>query len=463
MPVFTHYGVRLWVPEVGGPIDPDSEAHDLIMAVFGGMSKGERNRIRIRVRSAMAAQARIEGRYLGGRPPYGYLLADAGPHPRPAKAADGRRLHRLEPDPATAPVVVRIFAEYLAGRGLFAIAEKLTYDGVLSPSQYDRARNRHRTGQGWSKAAVRAILSNPRYTGHQVWNRQRKDDVLLDVHDVALGFETKMRWNDPGTWVWSDTIVHTPLVSTGDFETAQAIRADHGRARQGSRDVQRRVIHIHVLRGRLYCGLCGRRMQAQHSNGGTYYRCRYAREYALASHIEHPVNIYLREVQILPVVDRWLTQLFAPHRLEQTIRDLAAAQGQPVSPSPVSTGDSAAVIADCDAKLTRYRAALDAGGDPVTIATWTREVTAQRAAALARAANPPASGTPLSEQAIQKIIEALGDIRDVITSADPAIKARIYTQLNLRLTYQPDQRRIRAQANLDPHEYGGMSSVRGGT
>src|SRR6266545_4186697 len=42
MPVFTHYGVELWVPEVGGPIDPGSEAHDLITSVFGGMSKGER-------------------------------------------------------------------------------------------------------------------------------------------------------------------------------------------------------------------------------------------------------------------------------------------------------------------------------------------------------------------------------------------------------------------------------------
>lgn len=26
----------LWVPEVGGPIDPENEAHDLIMSVFGG-------------------------------------------------------------------------------------------------------------------------------------------------------------------------------------------------------------------------------------------------------------------------------------------------------------------------------------------------------------------------------------------------------------------------------------------
>ncbi len=187
MPVFTHYGVQLWVPEVGGPVDPDSEAHDLIMSVFGGMSKGERNRIRIRVRTAMASQAAIEGRFLGGRPPYGYRLADAGPHPHPAKAADGRRLHKLEPDPETAWAVRRIFAEYLAGRGLFAIAEALTRDQVPSPSQHDPARNPHRTGQGWAKSAVRVILRNPRYTGREVWNKQRKDEFLLDVEDVARG------------------------------------------------------------------------------------------------------------------------------------------------------------------------------------------------------------------------------------------------------------------------------------
>jgi hypothetical protein len=146
----------------------------------------------------MSAQAALEGRFLGGRPPYGYRIADAGPHPNPAMAADGKRLHKLEPDPDTAGLVGRIFAEYLAGRGLYAIAEGLTRDRIPSPSQQDRARNRHRTGEGWSKSAVRTILCNPRYTGWQVWNEQRKDGILLDVNDVAAGFETRMRWNHPG-------------------------------------------------------------------------------------------------------------------------------------------------------------------------------------------------------------------------------------------------------------------------
>jgi site-specific DNA recombinase len=133
-PLFAHYGIPLWVPEVGGAIDPDNEDHDLIMSVFGGVSKGERNRIRVRVRAAMATQAQIEGRYLGGRPPYGYLLIDAGPHPNPAKAADGKRLHVLAMDERAAAVVVRIFSEFLAGAGIYAIAEGLTADGIACPS-----------------------------------------------------------------------------------------------------------------------------------------------------------------------------------------------------------------------------------------------------------------------------------------------------------------------------------------
>ncbi|GAA3943057.1 hypothetical protein [Actinoplanes auranticolor] len=49
------------------------------MSVFGGMSKGERNRIKIRVRTAMATQTQVEGRYLGGlaTPGDGSPLIDA--------------------------------------------------------------------------------------------------------------------------------------------------------------------------------------------------------------------------------------------------------------------------------------------------------------------------------------------------------------------------------------------------
>ncbi len=456
MPVFTHYGVELWVPEVGGPIDPDSEAHDLIMSVFGGMSKGERNRIKLRVRAAMAAQAAIEGRFLGGRPPYGYRIADAGPHPNPAKAADGRRLHKLEPDPQTAWVIRRIFAEYLAGRGLFAIAEGLTRDRVPSPSQHDAARNTHRTGEGWAKSAVRAILRNPRYTGRQVWNKQRKDEILLDVNDVARGYETRLRWNDTGQWVWSETLAQEPLVSVEDFEAAQAIMAGGGRARQASHETRERVRNPYALRGRLYCGFCERRMQGQYNHGDAYYRCRYPKEYALASHVRHPANVYLREDDVLPAIDRWLTVIFAPHLLTQTIREMQAAQAPPATPEPAAPApDTQATVADCDARLARYQATLDAGGDPQTIAEWTRQVKAERAAALARDATQTLRNPSrrLTEDDIRALITALGNLRDVIRDAGPAEKAAIYDQLDLKVTFKPGEAKIRAEVTIGPENY----------
>jgi len=119
----------------------------------------------------MAAQTRGQGRYLGGRPPYGYRLADAGPHPNKAHAAWGRRAHRLEPDPVTAPVVRWMSAQRLAGHSLARITRALNDAAIPCQSAADPQRNSHRSGTAWTLNTVGAILSNPRYTGRQVWNR----------------------------------------------------------------------------------------------------------------------------------------------------------------------------------------------------------------------------------------------------------------------------------------------------
>ena len=222
-PVFVHYGVELWVPEVGGAIDPGSDAHEIVMSLYGGMSKGERNRIKTRVRSSMQAQVALDGRYQGGRPPFGYRLVDGELHPNPAKAVHGQRLRHLEPDPLYTPVVVGIFEEFLAGDSVHAIARQLTANNIPCPSAADPKRNRHRlqNGPAWAHTAVRAILSNPRYTGFQVWNRQQRHEILIDVHDVAAGHETRMRWNDRDDWVWSSHPTQVALVSLDQWNTAQ--------------------------------------------------------------------------------------------------------------------------------------------------------------------------------------------------------------------------------------------------
>jgi hypothetical protein len=56
----------------------------------------------------------------------------------------------------------------------------------------------------WSGSAVRAILTNPRYLGHQVAGRQRRKDELLDPTDPAAGTTSRQRWQPTDAWVTSD-------------------------------------------------------------------------------------------------------------------------------------------------------------------------------------------------------------------------------------------------------------------
>ncbi|MGA2830671.1 MAG: recombinase family protein [Streptosporangiaceae bacterium] len=229
-PLFEHYGVQLWMPEAGGRVDYASEHDEHAMTVLGLSSKREVTRTSIRVRTAMAVQTREQGRYQGGRPPYGYRRADAGPHPNKVHAAWGRRAHRLEPDPETAHIVGWIFARRLAGHSVARIARALNEAGVPCPSAADPARNSHRAGTGWALGTVATIVRNPRYTGRQVWNRQRTDKDLADPGNVSLGHKSVPRWNLPDGWVISRKPAHPALVSEADFIAAQGISAARGPA-----------------------------------------------------------------------------------------------------------------------------------------------------------------------------------------------------------------------------------------
>ena len=434
-PVFTHYDVGLWVPEVGGAVDPGSEAHDLVMSLYGGMSKGERTRIKTRVRTAMAAQAAIEGRFLGGRPPYGYMLIDAGPHPNPGKAAVGQRLHALAPDPVAAPIVQRIFDEFLNGAGLHTIAQSLNHDSILSPSGHDPDRNTHRaSGKGlWAKSAVRAILANPRYTGHQVWNRQRKDEILIDVDDVGLGHETRMRWNDTSAWVWSADKVQEPLISTEAFEATQAMFLTTRRAARRTPSEGRN----YQLAGLVRCALCGRRMQGQWNHDKAYYRCKFT-EYYPADGADHPKSIYVKETSIVTGLNAFLNEKF-----NQDIDHTTEALFGHDDIDPDIEQRHAAIreqIKDCDRRLTKYRAALDQPDAELgPFIKWIAEVERERKhleTQLGRAV----PGGKLTKPQVRALVQALRDIVTLLADADQADCNELYQQLGVSLTYHPDGR-----------------------
>src|SRR6266516_3826810 len=266
-PLFEHYGVQLWMPEADGRVDYASEHDEKTMTALGLSSKREITRTSIRVRTAMAVQTREQGRYLGGRPPYGYRLADAGPHPNKAHAAWGRRARRLEPDPETAPQVPWIFAQRLAGHSMARITRALNDAAIPCPSAADPERNPHRSGLAWTLNTVAAILANPRYTGRQVWSRQRTDHDLIDTANTGLGHRQIQRWNLPEGWVISHRPAHPALVSEAGFIAAQEVSAPRGPAGPAARR--------YLLGGLLRCGSCGRRLESSWSNGRPAYRCRH--------------------------------------------------------------------------------------------------------------------------------------------------------------------------------------------
>jgi site-specific DNA recombinase len=337
-PLFEHYGVQLWMPEAGGRVDYASEHDEQAMTVLGLSSKREVTRTSIRVRTAMAVQTREQGRYLGGRPPYGYRLADAGPHPNKAHAAWGRRARRLEPDPETAHIVGWIFAKRLAGHSVARIARALNEAGVPCPSAADRGRNLHRTGAGWTLGTVTTIVRNPRYTGHQVWNRQRTDKDLADPGNVSLGHKSVQRWNLPDGWVISRKPAHPALVSEADFIAAQGSSAARGPAPGLGLTAPRK--RRYLLAGLLICGGCGRRMESSWSNGKPAYRCRHGHTTASAPSPQRPKNAYVREdliVAHLPALHVLLTEPAGGQRRRRTRRGIDVR-------SPVSAEDVAGYL-----------------------------------------------------------------------------------------------------------------------
>ena len=232
---WTRPGCAVWLPEADGPVDPDDPTHRALMTVLAAQSQREVVAGAASDVGGDAAQTVEQGRFLGGRPPYGYRLVDAGPHPNRAHAAWGRRLQRLDPDPVTAracAVDVRAAAGRAQRRRHRAGVERA---GCAVPVERGSGRNRHRTGAGWTLRSVAAILANPRYTGRQVWSRQRGRP--------GAGVRRSRRVGD------LQGRAHPALVTEADFVAAQRVRAS-GPATDGA-------TRSYLLAGLLRCGSAG--------------------------------------------------------------------------------------------------------------------------------------------------------------------------------------------------------------
>lgn len=116
-------------------------------------------------------------------------------------------------------------------------------------------------------------------------------------------------------------------------------------------------------------------------------------------------------------------------------------------------------LADCDAKLDRYRKPLDSGADPVVIGQWIAEVRAERAAAEARmvAASPDRLGVEDIEAMVAWLTESWDRFARVLDGS-PERRQELYDSLRLEVRYEPGADHV--WVGLVP---GGNVRVGGGT
>ena len=450
-PLLQHFGIELWLPEIGGRVDYSSATTEMLLGMLGGTSKQERDLIRSRVRDGMTVLAETSDRHLGGRPPYGYRLADAGEHPNAKKRALGQRLHRLEADPVTAPVVRRVFEMFAAGQGLKQIANILTAENIPSPAAHDPKRNPHRDPRGWAHTAIRAILVNEKYVGRGIWGKQVRTDELYDLDDVAAGYITRQRWANPEEWVYGPDNAHPALIDQEQWDAVRARFAVRSqRAQRGARS-PKTTSTPYMLRGLVHCGICERKMQGNRAHGTLRYRCITTQTRALPAYLSHhPKAVYVREDAIVNALDAWLPTLADPEWL--------AATQEPEQPIAAGHAGLRARRAEIDKATSNLVTAIEAGTDPAVINPRLADLRTEREAVTRQLASLDAP-CRLSPTEIDVLLAELGGLGSVLSEATQPEKASIYHGLGLQLVYHPAGKAVVATADLGRV----LSRVGGGT
>jgi hypothetical protein len=106
------------------------------------------------------------------------------------------------------------------------------------------------------------------------------------------------------------------------------------------------------------------------------------------------------------------------------------------------------VLADCQRRLDRHRAALEAGTDPVVVQQWIAEVTVTRAAAEAQLRDARTAPDGLTPEQVRDLLEQAGGLVDALAHSDPALRAQLYEELGIDAIYDPNSHTVPIQVEL---------------
>lgn len=243
---------------------------------------------------------RKQGEFIGSFCAYGYQK-------------DPRDKHHLIVDEAAAEQVRRIFALYLEGYGVCAIAKMFNDKKIPNPSAYKKIHNpsfnRGRatlTGDQWTYSTVIHILKNKIYIGTTVQHKNEK-----------ISYKSKQERPVPEQERIAVEGTHEPIVSQEVWQAVQAALCERGKAQhtQGKRD---------LLGTKCRCAVCGGKMTPSYrtlKNGEKVkrFRCR--------THLINPAlcpgtSIKKTDVEqiVLRAVQQAVTELADKNYLEQNLQ-----------------------------------------------------------------------------------------------------------------------------------------------
>ena len=404
-----------------------------------------------RSRAGMEESVR-QGWHTGGLAPYGYAL-EPHPHPNPHKAREGMKKHRLILDPVRAPIVAMIFHEYVEhGLGLGAICEKLNRDLERYPPPRRNPKDENALPQTWSRSQLQFMLRNPKYTGYNVWNRhdKRKGRPLLRPRE---------------RWVWSAALTHEAIVGRETFDavekksrrnTIAPSKAHPRRYRGRSHGNGRR---LYVLRGRVRCGLCGRRMEGSHQKGSNWYRCQYVykRGVAAADAVGHPKVLGVKEDVVLEAIREFMAErIFGPDRLGLLREDLVAATcSEEAGPGEAERDRLEGERQKIEAAMRRQALRLEEHDDPehpvVKLAKVRIEELGTQDEAIGTALKELECVEPAGPSAaeIEAMLEKVPDLRAAMSDAEGEDLIELLDAFDVTVSYDKPRRRLNLSASIE--------------
>jgi site-specific DNA recombinase len=349
----------------------------------------------------------------------------------------GETKSRLVPDPEQAPVVAEIFALWMKGLGVTAIADLLNEREVPSPTATNPRLN---SRSDWAKSTLHSLLRNPTYTGKAVWDR------LDNATRRELGGTAPRRAEDE--WIVCEA-AHESLVSDELFASAQ----DRLRTKSKATGHPRRGQPVHLLSGMVRCA-SGHASLSAYGNvakGHTYYRCSYGVDYGrvAAAKIEgHGVSCNCREDLLLPFVERFFSErVFGPMRLDLLAEQLDVQAQASRSDGKAARARLSRKLIEIDAALAAQVRGLEAGIDTDLVGARIAELKAERATAQAALAVLLTDDAPDPTER-GAALERLPNLTDALSEASPATKRQVFDAFDLRCVYDKLDGRVEISATI---------------